>query len=244
MHLPNRLGDNGRCDRVSHSPASHAISLGQCIYRYGPVTHSVERRNRNVLLAVIKYVLVDLVGHGDRVPFVALLADQLEFPAGEYLARRIIWSVYNDRLGIVVERRGELRRIDRPVRWMKRDESRSGARKNRIRAVILIEWLKYNDLVARVDDGHQGRHHRFGRTAGDRYLTLGIYFHSDIPRSLLGNCISEVFGAPCNRILVYVRHDGVASRKLDLLRRREIRKYLGQVYCAMHLGLASHLPDH
>src|SRR5215510_797540 len=183
-----------------------------------------------MLPPVIKDVLVYFVCNSDRVPPGALLAYQFEFLAAEYFARWIIGSIDYDCLGIVVERRRKLPGINRPVGRMKRHEPGSRAGKNRIGTVILVKRLKHDDLVARVDDGHQGRHHCFGRSACHRYLALWIDFHSKVPRSLLGDRVAKSLSAPGDRVLVDVGHDGITSSQLDLLRRREIRKALGKVY--------------
>ena len=66
------------------------------------------RRDRNVLVAVVDDVLVDLVGDRDRVPLAAQRGDRLELVAREHLAGRVVRRVDDDRLGLVVERRREL----------------------------------------------------------------------------------------------------------------------------------------
>ena len=72
------------------------------------------------------------------------------------------------------ERRPELVRVDRPVRLVEGDVAGRRPGQDRVRAVVLVERLEDDDLVARVDDPEHRRDHRLGRAAGDRDLRLGV----------------------------------------------------------------------
>ena len=48
------------------------------------------------------------------------------------------------------------------------------AGEDRIGAVVLVERGEDDDLVARVDDGHQGGDHRLRGAAGDRHVLGGL----------------------------------------------------------------------
>ena len=76
--------------------------------------------------------------------------------------------------------RGELLRVERPVGpagvrvgLAQRDEARRGAREDRIGSVVLIERFEDDHFIARIDDRHHRRHHRFGRAAAHRDLLVG-----------------------------------------------------------------------
>ena len=58
-------------------------------------------------------------------------------------------------------------------RLVQRHVARRGAGENRVGPVVLVERLEDDDFVARIDDRHHRRHHRFGRAAADRHLLVG-----------------------------------------------------------------------
>ena len=102
-----------------------------------------------------------------------------ELVAREHLAGRIVRRVEDDRFRLVVEGGGELVGIERPVglparhRLVQRDVARRRAGQDRVRPVVLVERLEDDHLVARIDDRHHRRHHRFGGAAADRDLLVG-----------------------------------------------------------------------
>jgi hypothetical protein len=69
-----------------------------------------------VLLAVVRDVLVDLVGDGDRVVLTAQRRDELQLFAREDLAGRVVRRVDDDRLGLRRERRAKLLLLDLELR--------------------------------------------------------------------------------------------------------------------------------
>src|SRR6185312_7816126 len=109
------------------APTGDTVRLGCPADRDGSVPHPLEPGERNVASAVIDDVLVDLVGHCDRVPFSTECRDVLELFLREYLPGRIVRRVDDDRLRSVVERGFELGGVVAPVGLPKADEARSRA---------------------------------------------------------------------------------------------------------------------
>ena len=67
-------------------------------------------------VAVVNDVLVDLVGDREHVPLLAELRDELQLCPGEDLACRVVRRVDDDGARPIVERRGQLLLVERPVR--------------------------------------------------------------------------------------------------------------------------------
>jgi len=111
------------------------------------------------------------------------------------------------------------------------------------RAVVLVERLEDDDLVARVQHGEQGRQHGLGRAAADRHVAVGLDLHTVELAVLLGDRLSEARRAPGDRVLVEVAVDRAVSRRDQLGRRREVRHALRQVHAAEMVDDAGHLAD-
>ena len=73
----------------------------------------------------------------------------------------------------LVNARVQLVGIEAPVRLAQPDVFRLGAGEDRVGAVVLVERLEDDHLVARIDARQHRRHHRFGRSAADRDLLVG-----------------------------------------------------------------------
>ena len=104
--------------------------------------------------AVIDDVLVNLVGDGEGVPAQAEFANKFQFLASEDLAGRIIGSIHNDGFGPGAEGAREFLAVKFPFRRMEAHEARAGAGKDGIRAVVFVEGLEDDHLIARIHDGH------------------------------------------------------------------------------------------
>ena len=206
--------------------------------------HAFERRERNVLRAVVKHVLVDFVGDREAVPAHAKIANDLEFGALENFSRGIIRRIENDRFRRGTKGRGEFVGIERPIRRLQLHESRRGARKNRVRPVIFVERLEDHDFVARIDDRHHRRHHRFGRAAANRDLALGIDRYALRALEFRGDGVAERLRAPGDRVLIDVRGDGRLRRVLDFGGRGKIGKALREIDGAIAHRQPRHFADY
>ena len=194
--------------------------------------------------AVVEDVLVDLVGDRDHVPLPAERGDLLELLAGEDGAGRVVRVAEDDGLGPVVEGGGQLVGVEGPAGGADRDEPGGGAGEDAVGPVVLVERLREDHLVARVDQGEQGDEHRLGAAAGDGDLGLGVDVQAEVPGGVLGDGLAEVAGAPGDGVLVDVGLDGPAGGGLDLGRGREVGHPLGQVDGAVPGGLDRHPADH
>jgi hypothetical protein len=170
-------------------------------------------------------------------------ANRLELVAREHLAGRVVRRVDDDRLGLVVERRRELVGVERPVRLVQGDVARRRARQDRVGPVVLVERLEDHDLVARVDDRHHRRHHRFGRAAADGHLLVGHDRQSVAARELVRHGFAQRARAPGDGVLIHVAVDGGAGRRLDGVGRRKVRKPLRQVHATVQVIQPRHLAD-
>src|SRR5437899_8959316 len=59
VDFPNGVGDRRRSHGPSHAPSGHGVSLRHAIDGDGALAHSIQSRDRDVLRAVVKNVLVD-----------------------------------------------------------------------------------------------------------------------------------------------------------------------------------------
>jgi hypothetical protein len=244
VHLADAGGERRRRHRPADAPAGHAEGLRHAVDRHRAIGHPLDRHQRHVAGAVVDDVLVDLVGDRDDVPRAAEGGDRLELVAAEDLAGGVVRRVDDDRPGLRRERRGELVGIERPAGRAQRHVPGRGARQDGVRAVVLVERLEDDHLVAGIDDPEQAGDHRLGRSAADRHLRVGVDRHAVAPRPVAGDGLAQDAGAPGHRILVHVAVDGPAGGRLDLGRRGEVGEALREVDGAVALGEAGHLADH
>ena len=244
VHFADRRGQRRRGDGPAHAPSRHAVGLRQAVDGDGAVRHAVDGRHRHVPGPVIKDVLVDLVRDGQHVPPAAQRGDGLELAAAEDLAGRVVRRVDDDRPRPRAERGGQRLRIERPVGRMQRDVAGRRPRQDGIRAVVLVERLEHDHLVAGVDRRQHRRHHRLGRTAAHRHLRLGIDRHAVPPREVAGHRLAQRLRAPRHRVLVDVGGDGRPGRRLQRLGRGEVGEPLRQVHRPVPVGETGHLADH
>ncbi len=184
----------------------------------------------------------------EHVVLNAKVADEFEFLPAEHLAGRVIRRVQDDRLGVVPEGLAQFDFVERPLAVrgfgrMQFDEARLGAAQDRIRAVVFVERLEDDDLVALVADGEQGRDHGFGRAAADGDFFLGIDVQALPLLHLAGDGVAQALRSPGDGVLVDVGGDGFLRGLLDLRGRGEIGEALGQIDGAVLHGLARHLTD-
>src|SRR5215471_2892585 len=154
-------------NRPPYTPSSHAVALRQAINRDGPIAHSIEARDRDVLCVVVENMFVDFVSNGDDVEFQAKIANEFEFRPREHLARRIVRRVQDDGLCVIVKRGTQLSLIKCPFalrigRRAKLYESRLCAGENRVWPVVFVEGFEYDDFIACVAYCQQRRDHGLG----------------------------------------------------------------------------------
>ena len=96
--------------------------------------------------------------------------DHRHLVAREHAAGRVVRRVDDDRLRPLRERLAQTIRIERPVGPLERHEHRRRAGENRVGTVVLVERLEDDHFVARIDQRHEHRRHRFRRAAGHRHV--------------------------------------------------------------------------
>src|SRR5579862_6150301 len=108
-----------------------------------------------MLSALVKDVLVDLVGNREDVELDAQVANQFQFRPREYLASRIVRRIENDRFRVLVEGAAQFFLVECPLaavdrRWTELHKLRLRATENRVGPVILVEGLEDDYFIARV----------------------------------------------------------------------------------------------
>ena len=189
-------------------------------------------------------MLVDFVRDGESVPVQAEVANALELRTLKYLSRGIVGRVKDNGFRLRAERRRQLVGIERPIGRPQIHKARTGAGKNRVGAVILVERLEDDDFISRIDDGHHGGHHCFRRTAANRDFALRINHNTLRAFEIRGNCVAKFFRAPGNRVLVDVRGNRVLRGALDLSRRWKIGKALRKIDRPVAQSQAGHFADY
>ena len=242
VHLADARGELRRRDDPADAPPGDRERLARAGDRDGPLGHPLQGRDRDVGAGVLD-VLVDLVGHADRVVIAAETRDELELGAREDASRRVVRGVHDDRPGSRGERAPQLVRVEREARRAERNEDRRSPADGGVRAVILIERLEDDDLVTGVDDREQRRDHRFRRSAGDREHRLRIDRHRVEVAVRPGERVAEGLAAPGDRVLVEVGVDRALRRLLHLRGRGEVGEALREVDAAVHRVQSGHLAD-
>ena len=194
--------------------------------------------------SVINDVLVNLVGDGQDIPFLAETPDELQFLATEDLARRVIRCIDNNGLRLVIERRRKFFLVKRPAGSSQLNVAWSGSRNDRVGTVILIERFENDDFVTRINNRQQHINHGFRRTARDGDLALGIDVDAHEFFRLINQRVAEILGAPGDRILIDIGEYRVRSRLLEYVGSRKIGKSLREIDGVMLQGKTSHLANH
>ncbi len=157
--------------------------------------------------AVVHEVLVDLVGHDDRVVLVRQLDEQGERLAGEGGAGRVVRVVDEDQAGAIGDRRAEVVVVGLEVGTAQRHGRVDAAREVDHGAVLVVERLEGEHLVALVDEGEHGRGDRLGRAGGDQHLAVRVETDSVEAPLVLGDGRAQRGDAGRRRVLVDARGD-------------------------------------
>ena len=118
--------------------------------RQGALAHPRQRRDRHVLDAVERQVLVDLVGDDPGVVLPGQRADQVELGPREDLARRVVRSVEQHQPRPRRERRPQRLLVDREVGEAQHRRAPHAAGEGDRRRVRVVVGLEGHDLVARL----------------------------------------------------------------------------------------------
>ena len=168
--------------------------------------------------------------------------DALKLRPGEDPSAGIGRSIEDDGAGSRVERPPQTVEIERLPRKERHIDRRRVA-ENGVRAVVLVERLEDDDLVARIHEGQQRRDHRFGRAAGHGDLRLRIHGHA-VPLGVLPRQrLTEPSRAPGDRVLIDVVVNGARRGFLENLGRRKVGEPLRQVDGSMLRGQTGHATD-
>src|SRR6202162_1113964 len=232
-------------DRVRQPPAGDRVRLGQTIDGHGALAHAVQHRDADVLARVNK-MLVDFVRDRERVEFLAEAGDERQLVGAVHLAGRVVRVVDDDRAPPRLERLAQLVAVEVPVGRNQRHHHRCGAREDAVRAVVFVERLENNHLVARIDQRQNARQHRLGHAAADGDLRLRVDRHPPEVLGLGRNGLAHHPGAPGGRVLVEIVADGIDGGFFQFAGGGEVGEPLRQVEATVAMrGTAEprHLPD-
>jgi hypothetical protein len=138
---------------------------------------------------------------------------------------------------------GEQVEVERAA-GLERHVHRARVRQDRVGAVVLIERLEHDHLVAGVHQREQRRDHRLGGAAGDGDLALGIGLEPVALRVHPRQHVAEPVGTPGDRVLVDVGPDGADCCLLEGLGRWKIGEALGEIEGVVLTREPRHAPDH
>ena len=174
VHLADRVGESGRRHDPADPPAGDAEGLRGAADGDRALPHARQRGDRDVL-ALEPDVLVDLVGDGRahragrRGRAIASSSARVSTrPDGLLGVLTMMARVRGENAA------GEPIQVER-LAGLERNEDRLGVGEDRVGAVVLVERLEHDHLVARIHHGEQRGDHRLGGAAGDGDLPLGIH---------------------------------------------------------------------
>ena len=244
VHLADAGGQCRGRQNEADAPAGHAEGFGNAVDGDRPLGHARQGPQRNIFGAVVKDMLIDLVGDRQHVVFLAQLGNQFEILPGKDPAGGVVGRIDHDRPGFFVESRRQFLGTEREIGRMQTDKPGRGAAEDGVRPVVFIERFKNDDFLARIDGRHQRGDHPFRRSATDSQVRFRIEGHAIIPLRLRDDCIPQILSAPGDGVLVVVVHDRPAGGVFDFGRRRKIRETLGQIHGLVFGGDPRHFPDH
>ena len=247
VDLLDALGDLGRGNGVTQTPAGDGVGLGQRAAADGAFEHARQGGHIDVLVGRIDDVLVYLVGDAVRVVLFAQVGDKGELLARKDLAAGVRRVAQDDGLGVVVAE-GSLEYLTVKVECgrVERHIDGLGTREDGVGAVVLVERREDDDLVAGVRDRHHGGHHGLGGAAGDHDVLVGVDRHAHKMFLLGGKRLAHGLGAPGDGVLVVERVGvgGDGAETLEQLRRGiKVGEALREVDGAVLIGDARHAAD-
>ena len=244
VHLAHRVRQRWFGEDVAEPPTSDAERLGEPADRDRAVVHTRQSGHGHVFAAVVEDVLVDLIRDAKAIELLAEGGNLVQFRPCEDLAAGVVRSVHDDRAGALSESSAKLRGVEREFEAVERDEDEGGAAHRRVRHVVFVERLEDDDLIAGLNDGEHGGHHRLGRAAGDGDLAVRVQVQAGEAQGLGGDRFAQAGGAPGDGVLVDIGVDRVDRGLLDEIRGGKVRVALGEVYRPVEHRQARHLADH
>src|SRR5262249_36591898 len=147
-------------DGVADAPTRDRVGLRDPGDGDGALGHARQRGDGNVLSAVVDDVLVDLVGDGEQVVAEGQIGDLLQLRRREDLAGGVVGAVEDDGPRARGDRLPQPIRVEGERGRLEGDPDGLGARDDAARAVVLVEGLEDDHLVARIEEGQERREHR------------------------------------------------------------------------------------
>ena len=155
VNFANRLRRLRRSQHPAYAPSGDAVRFRQAIDDDRAVAHAVDARHGNMLGAIVQNVLIDFVGDAVGIPSHTEVTDEFELRSREDFPGGIIRRVQNNCFGVRAKSSREFLFVERPIGSAQLDEARRGAAQDRIWSIVFIERLEDDDLITRINDGHQ-----------------------------------------------------------------------------------------
>ncbi|MPM19223.1 hypothetical protein SDC9_65641 [bioreactor metagenome] len=119
-------------------------------------------------------MLVDLVGHDERVVPMCQVDDVLQGLSGKHCTGRVVRVIDDDQPGLVGDHRVELVQIGLKIRCPQRHGDVPAAGQTDDRGIGIVEGLKGDHLVARFHQRQDGGGNGLGCPGGDQDLGARI----------------------------------------------------------------------
>ena len=193
---------------------------------------------------IVDDVLVHLVGYHVGVVLLGELRDEHQLAAGEHFATGVRRIAQYEGLRILGEGGLQLLGVEVVSRTAQLHVDRDRSRQDGVRPVVLVIRGEHDHLVAGIDDGHHGDHHRLRAAAGDQHLRLRIHGPPHEPRLLPGEGLPETGCPPGHGVLMRTLASDLRQAVGELHRRIEVGESLREVDRPAFVRYACHTPDH
>ena len=156
---------------VAEPPAVHGVGLGHAVEGEGPLLHAGKGRDADMLAAVIDEPLVDLVGDDQKIVADGDPGQLLKDRAGKDSAGGIVGSHDDDCLGLIGDLGLDLFDVQLIVVFFFKLVL-DGLCSEKIGYVQVVEphGIRDQDLVVRIEYGHQDRKDRLRKAGCDQDL--------------------------------------------------------------------------
>ena len=152
VHLLDAVGHLGGRDHVTQAPAGHGIRLAERAAAEGARLHAGERREVDVLVRRVDYVLVYLVGYDPQVVLVGETGNGLQLGQGEHVAGGVGRVAQDERLGARLRAGSrKLGLVEAEAGCVQRDVGGLGAAQDGVLQNAAVEGSTMRDINGEVE---------------------------------------------------------------------------------------------
>ena len=204
LRCARRRHQGRRARHPTDLPAGAVERLRRAGDTQGSLAHTGQRRDRPVRAAVEQQVLVDLVGDGDDVVFLAQRGDRGQVVVGEHRAGRVVRRIDDDGGRLGAERLRKAVAVDAeavPVGDHRHGAPPRAGHGDRRRIGVVVR-LDEHDLVAGLDEADDGAGDRLGGADGDQDLGVGVVVQPVVIGLVVADGATQLGDAEAGRVLV------------------------------------------